>query len=154
VSSSLAQINGAVTRIDTSLTAVSSSMTQAAAQITELNSGLANLSGDVDRLRGESRRGVAAVAAMGTVSVGSQGPGELGIDIGVAGYRGQGAVATNISYVTESGVVVSAGAGYAGNGSAVVRLGLGFRIKLGKAAAPAPGQPVAATGAQVKSESK
>ena len=105
-------------------------MTQMAGSITELNSGLSNLSNDVDKLRGESRRGVAAVAAMGAVGIGGSAPGEMGIDIGVAGYRGQGAVATNISYTTPSGVVVSAGAGYAGGGTAVIRLGLGFRIKL------------------------
>jgi hypothetical protein len=122
------------------LTAVSSSLAQAAGAITELNSGLSNVAGDLDRLRGESRRGIAAVAAIGAVGVGGQSPGEMGIDIGVAGYRGQGAVATNISYVTESGVVVSAGASYAGSGSAVVRLGIGFRVKLGNkvtVAAPA-----------------
>ena len=102
-----------------------------AGAITELNSGLSSLSNDVDRLRGESRRGIAAVAAMGAVGVGGSAPGEMGIDIGVAGFRGQGAVATNISYVTPSGVVVSAGASYAGGGSAVVRLGIGFKIKLG-----------------------
>jgi len=108
-----------------------------AGSITELNSGLANLSNDVDKLRGESRRGIAAVAAMGAVSVGGASPGEMGIDVGVAGFRGQGAVATSISYVTPSGVVVSAGASYAGGGAAVVRLGIGFKIKLGKPANPA-----------------
>ena len=133
---------------------MSTSTAQAAAQITELNTGLNNLSGDVDRLRTESRRGVAAIAAMGGVSVGGQAPGEMGIDIGVAGYKGQGAVAANVSYVTESGVVLSAGAGYAGSGSAVVRLGLGFRVKLGKgkeaaaAATPTPTVPSTAPAAE------
>lgn len=98
---------------------------------------MSNLSSDVDKLRGESRRGIAAVAAMGAVGVGGSAPGEMGIDIGVAGFRGQGAVATSISYVTPSGVVVSAGASYAGGGAAVVRLGIGFKIKLGTTAATA-----------------
>ena len=114
-------------------------MTQMAGSITELNSGLSNLSNDVDKLRGESRRGVAAVAAMGAVGIGGSAPGEMGIDIGVAGYRGQGAVATNISYTTPSGVVVSAGVGYAGGGTAVIRLGLGFRIKLSPATSAVAG---------------
>lgn len=108
-----------------------------AGSITEINTGLSNLSNDVDKLRGESRRGIAAVAAMGAVGVGGSAPGEMGIDIGVAGFRGQGAVATSISYVTPSGVVVSAGASYAGGGSAVVRLGIGFKIKLGTTSAAA-----------------
>lgn len=156
----MVQVNSSITRIDSSLTAVSSSITQAAAQITELNTGLATLSGDVDRLRTESRRGVAAIAAMGSVSVGGQAPGEMGIDIGVAGYKGQGAVATNISYVTDSGVVLSAGAGYAGSGSAVVRLGVGFRIKLGKdkvpaaVNAPAPSTPAGVVQEPPKSAAK
>jgi autotransporter adhesin len=111
-----------------------------AGSISELSSGLSNLSGDVDKLRGESRRGIAAVAAIGAVGASGGAPGEMGIDIGVAGFRGQGAVATNISYVTPSGVVISAGASYAGGGAAVVRLGIGFKIKLG---APAVAAPVA-----------
>lgn len=100
------------------------------------------MSNDVEKMRGENRRGVAAVAAMGAVGIGGSAPGEMGIDIGVAGYRGQGAVATNISYTTPSGVVVSAGAGYAGGGTAVIRLGLGFRIKLGASAGAVTGATI------------
>jgi hypothetical protein len=131
VSSSLTQISTSLSQTNRSLANVSTSLVEASGAITELNNGLANLAGDVDRLRGESRRGIAAVAAIGAVGTAGQAPGELGIDIGVAGYRGQGAVATNVSYVTESGVVLSAGASYAGNGATVVRLGIGLRLKLG-----------------------
>lgn len=90
---------------------------------------------DVDNLRTESRKGIAAVAAMGAVAAGGGGPGEVGVDVGVAGYKGQGAVATNISYTTEGGVVVNAGVAYAGSGTTVARVGIGMRFKLGSGGA-------------------
>ena len=73
----------------------------------------------------------------------------MAIDVGASGYKGQGAVATNISYTTPNGIVLSTGVSYAGSGAAIVRVGVGFRIKLGiPSAAPvaadsAPPVPVA-----------
>lgn len=100
----------------------------------------------MDGLRTESRKGIAAVAALGAVGAGGTGPGEIGIDVGIAGYKGEGAVATNLSYTTERGIVLNAGVAYAGSGATVARVGIGLRFKLGNKGAqpvvPPSSQPV------------
>ena len=67
--------------------------------------------------------------------------------------KGQGAVAANVSYVTESGVVLSAGAGYAQRlGGGAVGTGLPCETGQGKeaaaAATPIPTVPSTAPAAE------
>jgi autotransporter adhesin len=129
-------------QLDASVTAVSSSLQQVMGSVSELSSGLSTLANEVTSLRGETRKGIAAVAAFGAMAGTAGGPGEIGVDVGVAGYKGQGALATSISYTTPGGIVVSGGVGFAGSDAAVVRLGLGWKIRLGvTASAPSTAEP-------------
>jgi len=120
-----------VRRIDNTVSNVSTSLTTLTGSVSQLAVGLSSLSGDVTALRDESRKGIAAVAAFGAMALTPTAPGQIGLDVGVAGYKGQGALAGSVSYTTPGGVVVSGGVGYAGSGSAVVRLGIGWRFNLG-----------------------
>ena len=71
----------------------------------------------------------------------------MGIDVGVAGYKGTGAIAGSVSYTTPGGVVLSTGVSYAGSGATVVRFGVGWRFKLGTPKPPVP--PISAEAAAV-----
>jgi hypothetical protein len=131
-------VDSTTRQLERSMTAVSTSLVNVMGTVSDLTSGLSTVANDVASLRSESRKGIAAVAAFGTMMGTSGTPGEVGIDVGVAGYKGQGALATSVSYTTPGGMVVSGGVGYAGSDAAVIRLGIGWRIRLGVTAS-APG---------------
>jgi hypothetical protein len=149
VSGSLVNVSTSVVGLSTSLGAVSTSLVGVSTSIVSVSTSLASLNDSFNTLRGdyrafkdETRRGIAAVAALGGLTNWATEPGEASVDLSFAGYKGIGAVGASFSYNFDNKTQVNVGVATSG-GTTVFRVGVGFRFKLGKAApAVAPSEAV------------
>ena len=126
--------------VSSSVVGVSTSVVSISTSLASLNDSFNSLRGDYRAFKDETRRGIAAVAALGGLTNWATEAGEASVDVSFAGYKGVGAVGASLSYNFNNKAQVNVGVATSG-GSTVFRVGVGFRFKLGKAAPPAEAIP-------------
>jgi hypothetical protein len=114
---------------------VSTSVVSVSTSLAGLTESFNYLRNDYRAFKDETRRGIAAVAALGGLTNWATEAGEAAIDVAFAGYKGVGAVGASFSYNFDNKTQANIGVATSG-GNVVFRVGIGFRFKLGGKSTP------------------